>query len=219
MSGTRNRAQRGAGEAPLWIAEAKNRAKFLISDAAEANVATVDPASKAKTVSKKASKVINATTGRGQSKGLQPVKYLDPKTGATWSGRGRAPAWIAGANDRSKFLNDAPAAASAAPATTPEPKLAARKSAARKVVARNAVTKKVATHDATAAKRTVSSKKAAGHKVVAAGKKVAAKDPATLQVKKPVARKLAARKMPAVEAISTSTTATAVPEAAAELNA
>ncbi|CAJ0783431.1 H-NS histone family protein [Ralstonia chuxiongensis] len=25
-------------------------------------------------------------------------KYADPKTGATWSGRGRAPAWIAGKN-------------------------------------------------------------------------------------------------------------------------
>jgi len=23
-----------------------------------------------------------------------PPKYLDPKTGATWSGRGRAPAWL-----------------------------------------------------------------------------------------------------------------------------
>jgi DNA-binding protein H-NS len=25
-------------------------------------------------------------------------KYQDPKTGATWTGRGRAPAWIAGKN-------------------------------------------------------------------------------------------------------------------------
>jgi len=25
-------------------------------------------------------------------------KYRDPKTGATWTGRGRAPAWIAGKN-------------------------------------------------------------------------------------------------------------------------
>ncbi|MGF6603673.1 DNA-binding protein H-NS [Paraburkholderia sp. GAS448] len=29
-------------------------------------------------------------------------KYRDPQTGATWSGRGRAPLWIAG-KDRAKF--------------------------------------------------------------------------------------------------------------------
>ncbi|WP_175914854.1 MULTISPECIES: H-NS histone family protein [unclassified Burkholderia] len=31
------------------------------------------------------------------------AKYHDPVSGATWSGRGRAPAWIAG-RDRSAFL-------------------------------------------------------------------------------------------------------------------
>ncbi|CAM2176946.1 DNA-binding protein H-NS [Burkholderia latens] len=31
------------------------------------------------------------------------AKYRDPATGATWSGRGRAPAWIAG-RDRTAFL-------------------------------------------------------------------------------------------------------------------
>ncbi|RQR35867.1 MULTISPECIES: H-NS family nucleoid-associated regulatory protein [unclassified Burkholderia] len=31
------------------------------------------------------------------------AKYRDPATGATWSGRGRAPAWIAG-RDRAAFL-------------------------------------------------------------------------------------------------------------------
>lgn len=30
------------------------------------------------------------------------AKYRDPKTGATWSGRGRAPAWIG--KNRDKFL-------------------------------------------------------------------------------------------------------------------
>ncbi|MBA9848509.1 MULTISPECIES: H-NS histone family protein [Ralstonia] len=29
-------------------------------------------------------------------------KYMDPKTGATWSGRGRAPAWIG--KNRDRFL-------------------------------------------------------------------------------------------------------------------
>lgn len=31
-----------------------------------------------------------------------PPKYMDPKTGATWSGRGRAPAWLG--KNRDKFL-------------------------------------------------------------------------------------------------------------------
>ncbi|MGY2492796.1 H-NS histone family protein [Cupriavidus sp. CP313] len=31
-----------------------------------------------------------------------PAKYMDPKTGATWSGRGRAPAWLG--KNRTKFL-------------------------------------------------------------------------------------------------------------------
>ncbi|WP_017917866.1 H-NS histone family protein [Burkholderia gladioli] len=31
-------------------------------------------------------------------------KYLDPKTGATWSGRGRPPEWIKNAKDRDRFL-------------------------------------------------------------------------------------------------------------------
>jgi DNA-binding protein H-NS len=32
-----------------------------------------------------------------------PPKYRDPKTGATWSGRGREPAWIKG-KKRGRFL-------------------------------------------------------------------------------------------------------------------
>jgi len=31
-----------------------------------------------------------------------PAKYRDPQTGATWSGRGKPPQWIAG-QDREKF--------------------------------------------------------------------------------------------------------------------
>lgn len=32
------------------------------------------------------------------------ARYRDPRTGATWSGHGRAPGWIASAQDRSKYL-------------------------------------------------------------------------------------------------------------------
>jgi DNA-binding protein H-NS len=33
-----------------------------------------------------------------------PPKYLDPKTGATWSGRGRAPNWIKDVKNRDRYL-------------------------------------------------------------------------------------------------------------------
>ncbi|AMR78632.1 H-NS family nucleoid-associated regulatory protein [Cupriavidus nantongensis] len=38
--------------------------------------------------------------GRGRPRGVGgartavPAKYMDPKTGKTWSGRGRAPSWL-----------------------------------------------------------------------------------------------------------------------------
>ncbi|MGU7784414.1 H-NS histone family protein [Burkholderia sp. PU8-34] len=39
-----------------------------------------------------------------QAKAPAEAKYRDPKTGATWSGRGRAPAWIKDAKNRNRFL-------------------------------------------------------------------------------------------------------------------
>jgi DNA-binding protein H-NS len=99
----------GHARPPAWIAKIKDRSKFLIADGAEAAVAAnASAVNKAKAVVKKtASKAVGATGGKGQPKGPQPALYLDPKSGATWSGRGRAPAWLAGAKDRSKFLIDA----------------------------------------------------------------------------------------------------------------
>lgn len=41
--------------------------------------------------------------GRPPKKAPLPPKYLDPKSGATWSGRGKPPKWIAGKN-RDRFL-------------------------------------------------------------------------------------------------------------------
>jgi DNA-binding protein H-NS len=38
------------------------------------------------------------------------VKYRDPKSGVTWSGRGRAPQWIASAKNRDRFLDEGGAA-------------------------------------------------------------------------------------------------------------
>lgn len=58
----------------------------------------------AKTATQKTVAVGSAVAHKGQRKGPQPAKYLDPKTGAKWSGRGPAPAWLAEATDRPKFL-------------------------------------------------------------------------------------------------------------------
>jgi DNA-binding protein H-NS len=77
------------------------------------------------------------------------AKYRDPKSGQTWTGHGRPPAWIVGAKDRDAFLIDAPAAKkiratkpakapkAARPAKAPKapkaPKAAAKKRAAKPV--------------------------------------------------------------------------------------
>ena len=116
--------------------------------------------SKAKAAVKKASKVVGATSTKGQPKGPQPAKYRDPKSGATWSGRGPTPVWLASAKDRSKFLiNGAGAAAdvSASPET---------KSSAKKAVAKKAFVKKVAPTKKVAVKKVVA-KKAVSAKVQA----------------------------------------------------
>ena len=66
----------GHGRAPGWIAGVKDRTQYLIEGAGEL-----------KSVAKAA--VAHAKSGKGQPKGAQPPKYHNPKTGATWSGRGR----------------------------------------------------------------------------------------------------------------------------------
>lgn len=81
----------GHGRAPKWIATAKNRDIFLVDE----STAAVKPVS--------ARKEKSADNYR---RGPQPAMYRDPKSGATWSGRGRAPAWLASVRDRSKFLID-----------------------------------------------------------------------------------------------------------------
>ncbi|MFM0374313.1 H-NS family nucleoid-associated regulatory protein, partial [Paraburkholderia aspalathi] len=79
----------GHGRAPQWIAAAKNRDKYLV----DAGAAAVKPPP-----------AKEAKSAGAYVRGPQPAMYQDPKSGATWSGRGRAPAWLAGAKDRSKFL-------------------------------------------------------------------------------------------------------------------
>ncbi|MGY6126052.1 H-NS family nucleoid-associated regulatory protein [Paraburkholderia strydomiana] len=118
----------GYGRAPSWIAGAKDRNKFLINGTPAAPT----------------------TTGKSKAKagnyvrGPQPALYADPKTGATWSGRGRAPAWIADAKDRSRFLIAGPTEDETEPtkAATPARKTVAKKAPAKKIAASKPVAKK-----------------------------------------------------------------------------
>ncbi|REG50897.1 H-NS histone family protein [Paraburkholderia sp. BL6669N2] len=145
------------GRAPGWIAKAKDRSKFLIGeDVVESAVASKKPA--------KAGNYV---------RGPQPPQYRDPKTGATWSGRGRAPAWIAEAKDRTKFLIAAGI------------DVAPKQTAVKKVPTHKLTTKKVA------AKKPTMAKKIAAASRQSTGKKSIAKKPAT---EKPATKKVVSRK-------------------------
>jgi DNA-binding protein H-NS len=84
----------GRGRAPAWIVQVKNRDRFLIDGE------PMRSAAPAKSAAKRRGNYV---------KGPQPAKYRHPSTGETWSGRGRAPAWLAGAKDRTRFLIEADA--------------------------------------------------------------------------------------------------------------
>ncbi|MGF6381913.1 DNA-binding protein H-NS [Paraburkholderia atlantica] len=161
----------GHGRAPGWIAGAKDRTVFLI-DAASASKAAATPVSK---------------RGKGQPKGAQPPKYLDPKTGATWSGRGPAPAWLASVKDRSKFLIDGASAAAAPKAAAKSGQAKATASAVgKKTTAKKAVAKK--------ATRKTAVKKTAAKKATPASRKAAVKKTAGRKSAVKIARKAPARK-------------------------
>jgi DNA-binding protein H-NS len=59
-------------------------------------------------------------------KSASAVKYRDPKSGATWTGHGRAPGWIAIAKNRDRFLVDG-ATATAKSASAGKVSVAAKK--------------------------------------------------------------------------------------------
>jgi DNA-binding protein H-NS len=137
----------GHGRAPAWIADVKDRSKFLI-DGTDGGAER-----KAKTGTEKTVAVGSAVAHKGQRKGPQPAKYLDPKTGAKWSGRGPAPAWLAAAKDRSKFLiaNAATVATETSAANKPRK---SKSSAASGAAAKKTIENK-ATSTKAAAKKTV----------------------------------------------------------------
>ncbi|MBC8748601.1 MULTISPECIES: H-NS family nucleoid-associated regulatory protein [Paraburkholderia] len=198
----------GHGRAPGWIANAKDRSKFLIEGGADAVVAAgVASAKKAKPAGKKVSSSVSAAPGTGQPKGPQPAKYRDAKSGATWSGRGPAPAWLSGAKDRAKSLIDGAGADAAKPVTS-KPKAGFKTPAAKKVVG----------NKISAEKKVVVPKKAVATKSPAS-KKVAAKKAVASPTKRPVVTKVAAKKTVAVKVVAANADSSAVPKASVELSA
>jgi DNA-binding protein H-NS len=184
----------GHGRAPGWIAGVKDRTRFLVEGASELKSAV------------KAS-VAHAKGTKGQPKGAQPPKYINPKTGATWSGRGPAPAWLATVRDRTKFLIDS---AAASKASQPATKAAAKKAGKAKSAATSGAVSKKAAAKKVVAKKAGASRKTAAKKATAATRKVAAKKVAAK--KTPVAK--TARKAPVRKAAAktVATTAAAAPQ-------
>jgi DNA-binding protein H-NS len=176
----------GHGRAPAWIANAKNRDKFLASAASR-------PAAGAEKKPKAGNYV----------RGPQAPKYRDPMSGETWSGRGRAPAWLATAKDRTQFLIEKPEVASAksesAPAKKATKKVAVKK-ATKKTATKTAAVKKEPT--AESPKKAVSKASSAAKKTAPATKKTAAKKPAAKNatMRKAPTKRVAAKKSAAVEA-------------------
>ncbi|OAJ52508.1 hypothetical protein A6V36_13965 [Paraburkholderia ginsengiterrae] len=175
----------GRGRAPAWIAGAKDRSKFLISE----SVSTAAPP--AKKVAKSGNYV----------RGPQAPKYRDPKTGATWSGRGRAPAWLAGAKDSSKFL----IAESEAIATAEKSVAVQRGTVAKKAKAARKDTKKVAVTKKAVSRRAASKAEPAVKKVTRSKQSVRAQAP-----KKTVPAKRASKSSVAESAAGTAVDSTSV---------
>lgn len=138
-----------------------------------------------------------AKTSAG-AKGKLPPKYRDPKTGATWSGHARPPAWIKDAKDRTRFLINGATAAlegnGASKVAKAVKKVSAKKVSAKKAAVKKAVAKRAPAKKA-AAKKTVAKKASVARKAVT-GKTVRAKAPASKRagVKKAAGRKSAAAK-------------------------
>jgi DNA-binding protein H-NS len=130
-----------------------------------------------------AAKKANAARVRGGS-----AKYADPKTGKTWSGFGRAPAWLASAKNRDAFLVDK----SAVKAQEPVAKApAAKKKSASKAASAKKVAKPAAKRAAAVAKKAVAAAP------VVATKKRSARKAAAKPASKKAARKSTVSNSPA----------------------
>jgi DNA-binding protein H-NS len=187
----------GHARPPAWIAKVRDRTKFLI-DGAGAEVAAKG-VSKAKAAPKKTSAAARTIASTGRRKGALPAKYRDPKTGATWSGHARPPAWIANVRDRTKFLiGDV-----AAPALSD-------------AVAKKGVAKKVSAAKNAATGTRTSVKKAARKATVSSTKPVAGNKTAKPAFKRVAKSKVVSRKTSAAKKVLTPPVASVVPETMAK---
>ncbi|SAK42975.1 histone family protein nucleoid-structuring protein H-NS [Caballeronia fortuita] len=165
----------GRGKAPGWLAGAKDRRKFLI----DGNAATAPAADKS-----------SAKPAGNYVRGPQPAKYRDPKSGSEWSGLGKAPSWLAGAKDRTKFLIDG-AASTAADGTK---KRALKAVAAKKATAKKTTATSTAKKGAAKKASATSAKTSAGKSATAKKSTSAAKKGPQTGSKKPLAKKVVAKK-------------------------
>src|ERR1700712_2045917 len=112
----------GRGRAPAWLATTRSKNKFLVDgviDGAAAPIETAHsadmiaapetPAKKLSSAAVKNSAAKQTATNKAAvektaTKSTLPAKYLNPKTGKSWSGRGPAPAWLANARNKNRFL-------------------------------------------------------------------------------------------------------------------
>jgi DNA-binding protein H-NS len=125
------------------------------------------------------------------AKGKLPAKYMNPKTGETWSGWARPPAWIKDVKDRSKFLiagvTDSTAAGTDVVTKTTA---AAKKGTAKKTT----TAKKVTAKKAAGARKAPAKKAAVATKKIAAKKAVSAK--ASAKKAGPAAKTMPAKRVP-----------------------
>lgn len=130
------------------IADLEKRADALIKEEAQGAIAKVrelidryglspeDLGFGGATKAAKASKAGRRAAAKPGRKKKAPAKaagvpmYRDPKTGKTWTGRGKPPAWIAGAKSREGFLIGAESAAPAAAEAPAKPARRGRKAVA-----------------------------------------------------------------------------------------
>lgn len=143
--------------------------------------------------------------------GAGVARYRDPATGATWSGFGRAPAWIASVANREEFAVGKASASVAKKAASK--KIAAKKSASKRAAAKKAaVPKKVA--------RAVKKASAVAKRAAGVVKRASAKKPAagTTLAKKATARKPAPRKAAAKKAAASAATSEVSPSQASASN-
>ena len=142
-----------------------------------------------KTVKRAKSAAIGKKSSAAKRSGAGAARYRDPATGATWSGFGRAPRWIASAANRDDYLVNKVAPAKAAKSAVKKPPAAGKgvASAAKRIagtakaVPVKAARPKAAKETAAAAKR--SAKKPAAPKSAATPAKRGATKVASRKVK------------------------------------